>query len=183
MERPPTSSPSTRACPSCRTRIRQLEHAIRALSWDDTFGMLTRQGLLHAASVQPRGIRPVIFLDLDGIHTLNQQLGYEEVNRRIHATFQDAGLRHSDIIGRWYSGDEIVIITDGDPQAIIDKLTHAARTHGISFTYACTPWESTNPLSIVIPELAARVTELKRERNKVIGAMAVAEPFLRIDAA
>jgi hypothetical protein len=163
MERPQTHTKGI--CTSCRARIRELERAIRALSWDDAFGMLTRQGLLHAASVQPRGTRPVIFLDLDGIHTLNQQIGYEEVNRRIHATFQDAGLRHSDIVGRWYSGDEIVIITDGDPQAVIEKLTQAARANGVTFTHASGAWDSGLPIATTISDLAAHVADLKHARK------------------
>ena len=54
------------------------------------------------------------FIDLNHIYELNEHLGYNEVDRRVKEMFS-VSFRRSDIVARWYSGDEIVILFDGSP--------------------------------------------------------------------
>lgn len=98
---------------------------------------------LQFCKVMPRGKRALVFLDFDGIHGLNGKIGYNEVDKRIRATFA-THFRSSDIIARWYSGDEIVILFDSDAafaQKKVDELAERANANGLSFTYEIGEWE------------------------------------------
>lgn len=122
--------------------IRDLECKIRELQWDQTFGMWTRVAFIQLCSVMPRATRIVAFVDLDDIHDLNHTLGYPEVDRRIRAAFS-IPWRSSDLVSRWYSGDEIVILFDGDEAGARLKMTEleqSARTHGLGFSFEIGTW-------------------------------------------
>ena len=76
----------------------------------------------------PRDMRWVAFIDMNKIHELNEELGYTEVDRRMKETFS-VPFRRSDVVARWYSGDEIVILFDADEggaerkiEPVIDRL-------------------------------------------------------------
>jgi len=144
--------------------IRALHEHIRGLSWDTAFGMWTRSAFLQFCQIMPRGIRTIVFLDLDHMHILNEKLGYSSVDRRISATF--GGLfRRSDVVARWYSGDEIVILFDADREAAlrkVDQLARSGRAQGLTFKYATGQWEvGVEPIEEVVDKLAADVTEQK----------------------
>ena len=124
-------------------KISALEKQIEDLSWDSVFGMWTRVAFLQFCAVMPRGARTVVFVDFDDIHGLNKALGYAEVDRRIRRTFS-IPLRSSDIVGRWYSGDEIVILFDSDEPLALDKLNElraSAERNGMSFACSMGRWE------------------------------------------
>ena len=53
----------------------------------------------------PRSLRVVTFLDLDNLHPLNEEYGYDEINRGIKEIFS-IPFRRSDVVARWFSGDE-----------------------------------------------------------------------------
>jgi len=148
--------------------IAHLERKVKELGWDQCFGMFTRPAFLEVCRMQPRITRAVAFLDFDRIHELNHEVGYEEVNRRIRELF-DGSLRKSDLVGRHFSGDEVVIVLDTDDRAIamrlIEGLLARAKEHGLSFTYALGRWEKDEPLQEVTDRLGEKVLSKKRERR------------------
>lgn len=110
------------------------ERRVQAAHYDEAFGMLTRAGLdakLRRLTTEV----DVLFIDLDRIHELNAELGYTEVDKLIRQAF---ALRSTDaIVGRHYSGDEIVIITRrGDGAGLSERLTARLATAGLSATIA-----------------------------------------------
>jgi GGDEF domain-containing protein len=123
--------------------IADLTRRIYELSWDEPFGMWTRTAFLQFCRVMPRGNRALAFLDLDGIHDLNHQIGYSKVDTRIREAF-GIPLRTSDIVARWYSGDEIVILFDTNvdgAEAKMRELSKSAAEHELSFVHAVGEWD------------------------------------------
>lgn len=119
-----------------------LKEHVQRLSFDDAFGMLTRPAILHHAAKLPARMYFVLFFDIDGTGALNQRLGYEEVNRRVRASFAPA-FRITDLVGRWYSGDEILAVIPHDSRmlvGLIARLSRQAEANGLSFTYAFIAW-------------------------------------------
>jgi GGDEF domain-containing protein len=104
---------------------------------DRAYGVLTRAGG-EAAWRRLRHPVEIIFLDLDHIHQLNQQLGYAEVDARIRAAIH---VRQSDlIIFRWYSGDEIVVVVSlGDGPVMAERLRLSLLRHELSGTFGVIP--------------------------------------------
>ena len=149
--------------------IAKLQRKVKELGWDRCFGMFTRPAFLEVCSMQPRITRAIAFLDFDRIHELNQQVGYEEVNRRIRQVFAGS-LRKSDIVGRHFSGDEIVIVLDTiemkAAEAVLEGLQERAQEHGLSFTHALGLWDRDQPLEEPIARLGEEVLEKKRARNQ-----------------
>jgi len=149
--------------------IARLQRKVKELGWDRCFGMFTRPAFLEVCSMQPRITRAVAFLDFDRIHELNQQVGYEEVNRRIRKVFA-GGLRKSDIVGRHFSGDEIVIVLDtvdlAAAKKVLDDLRARAEEHGLSFTHALGLWDRNEHLEKPISRLGEEVLEKKRVRDQ-----------------
>ena len=141
-----------------------LREKVRELSWDDAYGMYTRPAFLQFAQVMPRGQRVVAFLDLDAIHRLDQELGYAEVDRRIKQTFS-VPFRRSDVVARWYSGDEIVILFDSERDGAerkLEELADAAREQGLTFKYDIGEWQvGKEPVEDIVDELARNVTMQK----------------------
>lgn len=140
--------------------ISSLRERVRELSWDSAYGMYTRPAFLQFAQVMPRGGRFVAFIDLDKIHTLDQELGYSEVDRRIKATFS-MNFRRSDVVARWYSGDEIVILFDSDREGAdrkMEELASSAHREGLSFKFAIGEWAvGKEPAEDIIDALSENV--------------------------
>lgn len=155
--------------------ISQLKEQVSQLSMDPVFGMWTRNAFLQFSYVMPRGLRVVTFLDLDNLHKLNDEYGYEEINRRIRIIFS-VPFRRSDLIARWFSGDEIVILFDSDEGFALRKigqLEEAARQQGMSFHFQLGIWDvGKDPVEKVIDELAEKVLGLKaweKQQSSKIG--------------
>ena len=110
------------------------ERRIARAHYDEAFGMLTRQGLDAKLNRLTTEV-DVLFIDLDHIHELNTALGYTEVNRLVRQAF---AVRASDtLIGRWQSGDELVVITRrGDGVGLSERLTARLASLGLSATIA-----------------------------------------------
>ena len=144
--------------------LEALRQQIRELSWDAIFGMWTRGAFLQFCQIMPRGRRVVAFIDLNEIHDLNERLGYNEVDRRVKAMFS-MSFRRSDIVARWYSGDEIVILFDSDQtgaEAKIIQLEKSAAEQGLTFFYHLGEWEvGKEAIEEVISVLADQVTAKK----------------------
>ena len=122
-----------------RTRLLLEEHAQRlsALSLrDELTGLYNRRGFMELARQQIRFVernkRPValIFVDLDGMKTINDNLGHEQGDRAIQETAQllKKTFRASDIIAR-LGGDEFVVLTidtDAERADAVRQRTRAA---------------------------------------------------------
>ncbi len=141
-----------------------LREQVDQLSWDTAFDMWTRGAFLPFCQVMPRSTRVVVFIDFDDIHRLNNQVGYADVDRRIRNTFS-VPFRRSDVVARWYSGDEIVILFDSNREGAerkLEELTHWARKEGLSFKYALGEWEvGKQTAEDVIGALGDKVAEQK----------------------
>ncbi len=140
--------------------INALHERVRELSWDSAYGMYTRPAFLQFAQVMPRGTRFVTFIDLDHIHNLDQEFGYTEVDRRIKATFS-MNFRRSDVVARWYSGDEVVILFDSDREGAdrkMEELAASAHREGLGYKFAIGEWAvGKEPAADVIDALAENV--------------------------
>jgi GGDEF domain-containing protein len=144
--------------------LRALSNRIHVLSMDPAFGIYTRQALEFLADHQPRGERLVIFLDFDRIHELNEEIGYEEVNKRIKYMLR-LPMRSGDLVGRWFSGDEIVMVLDTTKagNAIQRRLREAADEVGMTFTAAMGLWHAgEEPLKEAVTRLSPLVMKRKQ---------------------
>lgn len=147
--------------------IHALRERVAQLSWDANFGMWTRDAFLEFCRVMPRGVRIVAFIDLNDIHALNYQVGYTEVDRRIRATFA-IPFRRSDLVARWYSGDEIVILFDSDRPGAEHKLSElreSAGRQGLTFVSEIGEWQvGQQPVIEAINALSQRSSQKKLAR-------------------
>jgi GGDEF domain-containing protein len=147
-------------------KIQELQRKVEELSRDDVYGIWTRAAFVQFCKVMPRGIRAIVFLDFDRIHELNSLVGYQEVDRRIRSALS-INLRASDLMARWYSGDEIVILFDGDLEFAgkkIKELRESSSKNGLSFKYNVGMWEvGKKPIEVVIDDLSK---SLSRKTDK-----------------
>ena len=145
-------------------QIADLEQQIERLSWDSLFGMWTRGAFLQFCHVMPRGDRVVAFIDLDRIHHLNEELGYDEVDRRVKAMFS-IPFRRSDVVARWFSGDEIVILFDSERDGAemkVAELVESGKDQGLSFKYEIDVWKvGITPIDDVVKEMTEGITKQK----------------------
>lgn len=125
---------------------------------DRAYGVLTRAGGEAAWRCIHRPVE-IIFLDLDYMHLLNDQLGYTEVDSSVRAAIQ---LRHGDLtIFRWYSGDEIVVVVPlGDGPVVAERLRQSLQRHGLSGTFGVIPATSRD-LTREVSQAAALVQAAK----------------------
>lgn len=136
-----------------------------ALHTDPTYGILSRQGLERRWNRLSRSYEryTVIFLDLDKMHDLNEQLGYAEVDRRIREAF--ACLRRSEVCGRWYSGDEIALILPHHEARLATRRIQAALTSlGLSATFGVRACDSRDLLANV--KAASALVQQSKQQNR-----------------
>ena len=122
--------------------IDELRLKVAELCWDEPFGMLTRNAFLQRCRELPRIPCRIVFIDLDDIGDLNLRYGYKEVDRRIKSIF-NGFYNPKELVARWYSGDEIVVLFDDVPDVAqrMHELQLAAHTQGITFVYATGVWQ------------------------------------------
>lgn len=147
-----------------QAEIDALNLRVKELSWDEPFGMLTRNGFLqHCHEMKPK-VRRVVFIDLDDIGDLNIKLGYTEVDRRIKSIFR-CFRNSNEVVARWYSGDEIVLLFDDLSNSMqrIRDLHNTASALGVTFAYETGIWRKMDGKSIdlVVNSLSARVCQKK----------------------
>jgi hypothetical protein len=147
-----------------QAEIDDLRRQVAELSWDEPFGMWTRAAFIRMCRDVRGERRLVAFLDLNEIGDMNLRYGYSEVDRRIRMTF--GLIRGSgDLIGRWYSGDEIVIVFNPgrEPYRVMARLRENARKYGITFTEALGDWEpERESIVAVIDNLSRAICAVKR---------------------
>lgn len=165
-----------------RTRGKQdLEKLVNDLAWNDGYGCYTRAGFekLIWPEIADRA-RWIIFLDVDDMHALNAEHGYEGVNAKIKKSLS---IRASDFMaGQWFSGDEfIVCITDdpdrgrSDPMAFCERIAEGFRSNSVSATFAIVPVRSRNLFEVVAPA-NEMVQASKRENRRGSIDMVAIEP-------
>jgi len=81
------------------------DEIIDFLSYDKIFGILTRPAL----ELKIKKKINACLIDLNNLKKLNQLIGYNNVNNIIFNIFNEFK-KHNCICGRWFSGDEILII-------------------------------------------------------------------------
>jgi hypothetical protein len=95
------------------------------------------------------------------------------VDQRIRRTFS-IPFRSSDLIARWYSGDEVVILFDGEIEGARHKmreLAAAARAQDLSFCSEHDFWRvGEEPVKDIVDRMGARICRAKgscvREGNR-----------------
>ena len=105
---------------------------IKRLSYDKAFGILTRNALDEKINNLKKF--NCIFIDLCNLKKLNNLLGYDSVNHIIKKMFTEYNKNKEYVIGRWFSGDEIIIITD-DVETALTKLINVSQIHNLSFKW------------------------------------------------
>ena len=146
-------------------RLRHLQLELNTLTFDVSYGVLTRQGLDHRwRQTMHAAVKfEIVFMDIDNMHQANACLGYEEVDRRIRAAFS---VRATDmLIARWYSGDEIVaIVPVGDGRGAAERILARLEANGLSATCAVAPAQQN--LAGAVKSAAAKVQTAKAENRR-----------------
>jgi len=133
-----------------QARIDELETENNTLKYDAGFGILTRGGLEIEAR-KLTGDLYAVFVDLDGIHALNEKLGsYEAVDALVRKAFS---MRRDDLVlaisGKWKSGDEVLFIVRADPDGFIARLHSDLAANGLSAMAAYARIEDNNLFAAV----------------------------------
>jgi diguanylate cyclase (GGDEF)-like protein/PAS domain S-box-containing protein len=97
---------------------------------DELTGLYNRRGFMTLAEqharVALRGQRPfaIMFADLDGLKTINDEMGHESGDRALRRTAAvlEASVRDADIVGR-LGGDEFVILLDNATPTAVDLVS------------------------------------------------------------
>lgn len=92
-----------------------LEEKIERLSFDPIFGILTRPAIelfIEENYEDCNKSFTCVFIDIKDLHMMNRDFGYEETNKKIREAFYiiKEYVPWIDTIGRWFSGDEMIII-------------------------------------------------------------------------
>lgn len=135
------------------TQRRLAEEAARHRAATDSLtGLLTREeftdraGQILAIAAREQLNAAVVFLDLDGYKTINDDYGHETGDRVLAAVAERlrGQTRDSDLLGR-YGGDELVVIAEGADRSGAEDLTERLRAiigapltvHGHVFELTC----------------------------------------------
>lgn len=148
-----------------QAQIDQLKTENNTLKHDSAFGILTRGGLEIEAR-KLTGELYAIFIDLDGIHALNEKLGsYEAVDALVRKAFS---MRRADLVlaiaGKWKSGDEVLFIVRGDPDGFIARLHSDLAANDLSAMAAYAKIEN-NDLFAAVKIAAKQVAAEKKARG------------------
>lgn len=127
---------------------------------DQSYGIWSRKALEIFHPVLMRTGFVFGFFDLDKLHELNDQLGYEEVDTRIAAAMGAAQVRRdcrrfsSNYMFRYYSGDEFAVaMSPNDMRFYIVRLQRAFAAQGLGFTMA---------IALNLSDARGRVQMIKR---------------------
>lgn len=150
----------------------EMREALVKTVWNEGFGCFNRQGFEHLVWPQIREeARWIIYFDVDGMHELNEQYGYDQVNEMIKQVLSI--VRSSDYIaGQRFSGDEfVVVLTENpdhaplDPEGMVERLVQELARHGMSatFAYDAVVWPD---LTRNVKRAAESVARVKKMRGK-----------------
>ena len=135
------------------------------------YGILTRTALEADWAKQKQIERLAIaFLDIDYLKLRNAELGQDETNRRIAKAFSLARSGEViEVVGRFFSGDEFVILATKDEiVAACDRLMTALNDQGMSATAAIVLYRGQETLAEAVREagdLVARCKAIRKGRT------------------
>lgn len=148
----------------------QLQELVNSLAWNDSYGCYTRAGFekMIWPTIADKA-KWIIFFDIDQMHALNTEHGYDGVNAIIKKSLS---MRASDFMaGQWFSGDEfIVCITDdparsiSDPMSFCERLAADFRENNVPATFGIAPVASRNLSENVEP--AHRLVQVAKDENR-----------------
>ncbi len=102
---------------------------IKYLSYDKMFGIMTRPAL--DLELKNKNKFNCCLIDFNNLKKLNQLIGYNKVNSIIFNIFNE--FKKSECIcGRWFSGDEVLIVHENIPEKI-KLLTKICHKNGMTF--------------------------------------------------
>lgn len=134
------------------------------LRHDQAYGILTQTGLHTEYRKLQESDLYAIFMDLDGIHALNEKFGdYETVDSKVRNAFN---LRNDDLVlaGRWKSGDEILFVVRTNPRKFIRRLQDSLIQNGLSATCSYQKIAG-NDLTSAVDKCIKRVYAKKAQRK------------------
>jgi len=156
-------------------RAGRLQQRLNDAHRDASYGCLTRAGLDERYSWHQRrdtAALGFIFFDLDGMHDLNTELGYAAVDARIRAALAHSTRDGECAAGRWYSGDELVVLLEivpgdtGVAETVALRIADELEAVGLSATFAFgslhgrSSWVD-RPLAAIIERLSLIVQAAK----------------------
>jgi hypothetical protein len=111
------------------------EETINFLSKDQSFGILTRQALiLKLFTIKDH--TSLYLIDLNNIHKLNMTLGYYIVNEKVRRALDRLKDRYPNlIVGRVFSGDEILIADINNYEDLLNNLINLFSDEKIGFKF------------------------------------------------
>lgn len=150
-----------------RQQIKKQRQEIKRLHICPTYGCLSRQGInSYWNSLQRKDGLAIVFLDIDHMGELNSRLGYQEVDQRLSRAFSQ--VRSNELLGRWYSGDELVMLVPRiEAIAAATRIQNALKLEGISATFGIANAEG-QFLSDIVKQASALVQESKRKGDRGI---------------
>lgn len=144
-------------------QLKEAHRAMHALLLDPTYGCYSRSGLEQRWHARQPDHDTLVFFDLDGLHDANERLGYHEVDRRIAAALKVD--RTTIILGRYYSGDELVLLCSAaDAPGLAQRIRAQLAVHGLSATFGITPITTPDLTSAVEP--AATLVQAAKARQE-----------------
>ena len=168
------------------TELVQTQKKLTELSLtDELTGLYNRRGFLTLAEQQLRLERhgrtarglALMFADMDGLKSINDQIGHEAGSDAIKtlAMILKSALRNSDIVARW-GGDEFVVLTIGSEEEnsamLVERIQNGLETYnensGKSYKVACSI--GTAPISFgdnkTFEQIIAKADEAMYEEKK-----------------
>lgn len=136
--------------------------SIKKLHQCPTFGCLSRQGIdAYWQSIRRKKGLSIVFLDVDNMHDANAKYGYQEVDKKLKSAFSK--IRSDERLGRWYSGDELVLLVSQDGAFIAaDRILQALLNEGLSATFGIVKAEG-EFLSDCVKKASSLVQESKSQ--------------------
>jgi len=102
---------------------------VEKFSYDPAFGIMTRPALEFRLRAM-KYPQDFILLDIDHMHELNKDYGYEVVNRKVRSALREVAI---EMAGRWFYGDEILIVPSLNTN--IELIKYHFSTSGLTFKY------------------------------------------------
>lgn len=146
--------------------ISLLRRKYEKMLWDPNFEIFSRAGLDEMIENSRDEYRTVAFIDFDDIHRLNRQYGYDDVNRRIRSTLSRLAKAPEVFVARWYSGDEMVVLSGYDEattESLVEEALRSGEHNGVPFTHQTGEWDNSTPFKDTVEELSNKVLKLKKQ--------------------
>ena len=104
------------------------------LCYDNDFCVLSKTGLIETLKNNDT-LYNGVFLDFNGIKELNEKLGYDKTNDTLKDVFTSYKFRRSDIVARYFSGDEFIILAKHNIIELLDRFEKHCFSKNMNFKY------------------------------------------------